>query len=232
MPRAKRVTTETSANANATAPASTFAKSVFAALRNTRVMLGFFPSNAKFSISFDETKINGEVTRDNLGGLDAHLTGASIDTIMSAYKVASIIVCKDKTGVTFHPEHVTVDGVDILSSKELARHAKFAYISDYIGSLGDSVDVEGLEYTVAGKVGMHNSMAMEVDKARRLRYLPECYVGNPAYQAVVSSIDSFASMDEVKRYSTAVRELLATDLREGAEKERGLRVLTAIVTVG
>jgi hypothetical protein len=208
--------------------ASDFYRNVFSLLKNTRLALGYIPVGEEFKLQIAEP--NGEVTKETIGSLQASLVGKTITTELGIYKVAGIIVCKDTKDVSFMSETVKVIDKELLSTRELLSNSKFCSIAEYISGVAKAKDPSKVMYTVVGKVGLHNRMSLDAVKERRLRYLPECYDGNPGYQAVVSSIDSFATSESIAKYQTAVRTLLASGLRAGVEKEEGMRMLTIVVT--
>lgn len=208
---------------------SDFYRNVFSLLRNTRIALGYFPMGEQFKLQIAEPT-TGEVTKENVGGIQASLVGNTITTELGIYKVASIVVCKDTKDVSFLPEYCKVGGKQLLSTRELLSNPKFCSLTEYIAGVAKSKNPADSVYTVVGKIGLHNRMSLDPTRERRLRYQPECYEGNPGYQAVVSTITSFADEASIKAYQTAVRNLVASKLRDGVENEDGMRMLSIIVT--
>lgn len=197
------------------------ALAVFSALGSDRVALGNIPTGTTFKIELSSN--TEDITSDNVSEVEAHLIGKALDTLVSVYKIAGIVLVDDKSGVSYQPTTVTRNGVVMHSTRELTRNG-FNTLANAMKKMEDIDDVSVLEYRVLGKIGLVNRFSTDPDKRRRLRYQPECYEGFPAYNMTMQEMTNF----NLKTFNDAQTALLSSNLRPNVELEPEM-VQTTIV---
>lgn len=205
------------------------ALAIFNALGSDRIALGNIPEGTEFSIIINAENVKGDVTRENVAQVEAKIKGENIDTDASIYKVASIVVVDDKSGVSYTNRKTVKKGsTEYISSRELTRNG-FHSLANFMKKLetNGGIDLSNIKFRVVGHIGMVNRFSNDAVASRRLRYMPETYAGYPGYNAAVQAMEQF----DLAKFTAAQNALLSSQLREGVENDPENLQTTIVVEV-